>query len=348
LASWDAEQLANARMIVAVGLEMKMPSKDILTALVAAMQESSLRNLTGGDRDSAGLFQQRPSMGWGTYAQVTNPLYATRKFYTTLQGVKNRGGMTTWQAAQAVQRSANPLAYARWEDDARRLMGDAGAKVDLPFPVQKPFMPMELDGYLAGTQSTEGQTPGLATQTAPGSAASTAEIQAPEQQPTVDEKTLKRFAATNSLVSGIRQKLITSAQSSLGKPYVWGGSGPDSFDCSGLIYYWYNRLGVKMPRIAFQQAATGQRTDIKNLVPGDFVGFGSDVHHIAIYLGNNQILEAPHHGVPVRIRTLGKGEDDFGVHLNLPGGSGSSGAPSGDLSDLLSEGGPVLSFPGLM
>jgi hypothetical protein len=72
------------------------------------MQESSLRNLNHGDRDSLGLFQQRPSQGWGTPAQVTDPAYAARKFYDGLDEVDGWERLPLWQAAQAVQRSGHP------------------------------------------------------------------------------------------------------------------------------------------------------------------------------------------------------------------------------------------------
>nr|WP_237728262.1 M15 family metallopeptidase [Cellulomonas sp. APG4] len=96
-----------------------------VVAIATAMQESSLRNLDGGDRDSLGLFQQRPSMGWGTTEQITDPVYATTAFLygaTTNPGLVDVDG---WEdaavtvAAQAVQRSGHPNAYAKWETLAR-------------------------------------------------------------------------------------------------------------------------------------------------------------------------------------------------------------------------------------
>lgn len=112
----DAQMARNAEIIYNVGHQVSgITDRDIVTALMAAMQESSLHNLSGGDRDSAGLFQMRPSMGWGSHKQVTNPQYASKKFFTTLKGVKGRARMSPTQAAQAVERSATPSAYARWQ-----------------------------------------------------------------------------------------------------------------------------------------------------------------------------------------------------------------------------------------
>ncbi|GAB3576741.1 hypothetical protein GCM10027445_41370 [Amycolatopsis endophytica] len=113
------EQARNSATIAAVGRRLGMPDHAVTVALATAMQESGLRNLPGGDRDSAGLFQQRPSQGWGTYEQVTDPLYAAAAFYERLRDQPGWAELTVTQAAQLVQRSALPEAYARWEPEAR-------------------------------------------------------------------------------------------------------------------------------------------------------------------------------------------------------------------------------------
>lgn len=120
--AFSLEQLRNAATIASVGSRMGMSERDIIIGLMTAMQESMLRNVQYGDRDSLGLFQQRPSMGWGTPAQVTNPEYASRKFFEGLRGITDRGNMSLTAAAQAVQRSAYPDAYAKWENEARAIM----------------------------------------------------------------------------------------------------------------------------------------------------------------------------------------------------------------------------------
>jgi murein DD-endopeptidase MepM/ murein hydrolase activator NlpD len=121
--SLSQEQLNNAATIMGVGRSMGASERDLTIAIMTAMQESTLRNLKYGDRDSLGLFQQRPSQGWGTPAQVTNPSYAARKFFESLLRVGDRGHMTLTHAAQAVQRSAYPEAYAKWESMARSVVG---------------------------------------------------------------------------------------------------------------------------------------------------------------------------------------------------------------------------------
>lgn len=120
--SLTAEQSGNARIIIREGVAAGVPTKGLVVALVAASQESGLRNLNYGDRDSLGLFQMRPSMGWGTPAQVTDPVYASRKFYSVLQGVTGWDLMSVPAAAQAVERSGFPGAYAQWEPRAWRVV----------------------------------------------------------------------------------------------------------------------------------------------------------------------------------------------------------------------------------
>lgn len=115
------EQTDNAATIAAVGLRLGMPDHAVTVALATAMQESKLVNLTGGDLDSAGLFQQRPSQGWGTYAQVIDPVYAATAFYQHLRAQPDWQSLSVTQAAQQVQRSGAPDAYAQWEPEARAL-----------------------------------------------------------------------------------------------------------------------------------------------------------------------------------------------------------------------------------
>ena len=124
------EMAANARTVVSVGRSLGVPEYGLVVALAAAAQESGLRNLTYGDRDSIGIFQQRPSTGWGTPTQILEPTYAARLFFG---GPKNPNAANTrglldipgWQAksvtdaAQSVQLSGFPTAYAKWETSAR-------------------------------------------------------------------------------------------------------------------------------------------------------------------------------------------------------------------------------------
>jgi hypothetical protein len=113
------EQADNAATIAAVGGRLSMPPHAVTVALATALQESKLRNLPGGDRDSLGLFQQRPSQGWGTPAQILDPVYAATAFYTRLKAQPDWAQLSVTEAAQLVQRSGAPDAYAQWESEAR-------------------------------------------------------------------------------------------------------------------------------------------------------------------------------------------------------------------------------------
>ncbi|HYX95986.1 MAG TPA: hypothetical protein VE823_13035 [Geodermatophilus sp.] len=116
------EQVGNARTIAQVGYERGLPERAVVIALATAMQESRLRNLDYGDRDSLGLFQQRPSQGWGTPAQVQDPVYAAGKFYDGLVQVPGWDSRRLTEAADAVQRSAFPEAYQKHEGMAVELV----------------------------------------------------------------------------------------------------------------------------------------------------------------------------------------------------------------------------------
>ena len=117
----DPDQARYAGLITAVAVQRGMPARAASIALAAAYQESNLRNLRGGDRDSAGLFQQRPSQGWGTLEEIRDPVHAANAFYDALEKVDGYEQLQITVAAQEVQRSGFPDAYADHEADARAL-----------------------------------------------------------------------------------------------------------------------------------------------------------------------------------------------------------------------------------
>lgn len=119
------EQIGNARTIAQVGYERGLPERAVVIALATAMQESRLRNLDYGDRDSLGLFQQRPSQGWGTPEQVQDPGYAAGIFYDRLVRVPGWETRPLGEASHAVQRSAFPELVPRWEPLATDLAAGA-------------------------------------------------------------------------------------------------------------------------------------------------------------------------------------------------------------------------------
>ena len=109
------QQLLNASIITDVAMRRGLPEQAVIIALATAEQESKLKNLDYGDADSVGLFQQRPSQGWGSAEQILDPVYSAGKFFDALVKVRNWEGLTVAAAAQAVQRSAFPDAYTSWQ-----------------------------------------------------------------------------------------------------------------------------------------------------------------------------------------------------------------------------------------
>jgi hypothetical protein len=179
----STEQAENATTIVAVAVRRGLPARAASIALATAYQESKLRNLDHGDRDSLGLFQQRPSQGWGTAKQIQNPYHAINAFYDALVKVDGYQSMQVTEAAQRVQHSGFPDAYADHEADGRALASaltgysphrfscvvDAATDLDAQKPrqdgltrraekvranLQRAFGALPLGGFAAGGVST--------------------------------------------------------------------------------------------------------------------------------------------------------------------------------------------------
>jgi hypothetical protein len=117
----DSEQAAIAATIAGVGYRHGLPSAAVTVAYATALQESHLHDVDYGDRDSVGIFQQRPSQGWGTPSQLMDPVYATTKFFSALVRVPGYLEMPVYRAAQAVQHSADGTAYGQYEQVAEML-----------------------------------------------------------------------------------------------------------------------------------------------------------------------------------------------------------------------------------
>lgn len=250
----DPEQRRTVQQIIAIGKKRKLSPRAWQIAIQAGMTESGLRNVDYGDRDSLGIFQMRPSMGWGTPEQVTDPEYAINKFYNVLQGVPDWEKIRPGDAAQAVERSAFPDRYHQWEAMAVYLVENLGNVTDA-------------SGCGEGAGNLLPPNPKAA-------------------------------------------KAIEFALGERGKPYVWGATGPDSYDCSGLMLRAYESAGITLPRVSRDQYKAGAMLPIERAKPGDLVFWAYDesnpatIHHVAMYLGDNKIVEAQQSGVPVHTRTI--------------------------------------------
>jgi cell wall-associated NlpC family hydrolase len=283
----DAEQLANAATIVDVVARRGLPARAAVIAVATAYQESLLRNVAHGDAagpDSAGLFQQRPSAGWGTRAQVLNPVYAAGGFLDRLVRVPGWASIPLTQAAQKVQNSALPTAYARWE-------GLAAGVVAQLWPAAA-----------AGWDSTAAVCPG-----AGGAGGSRAEgtTRLPDG-----------FEITGSRAG---QVAVRYALAQLGKPYRWGAVGPDAFDCSGLTMTAWAAAGLALPHYTGDQvrAGTAEPLDLSLATGGDLVFIpGSDgtravPGHVGMIAGRTPavsgqpqrvyVIHAPQTGRPVTL-----------------------------------------------
>jgi cell wall-associated NlpC family hydrolase len=272
----DDEQQRNADLIVAIGKQRGLPPRAWQVAIQAAMTESRLHNLPYGDRDSLGLFQMRPSQGWGTIPQLTDPVYEINKFYDVLQRVPDWELRRPGDSAQAVERSAFPSRYHQWETLA----------VDV----------IEVHG---------------------GDVASFTEAACAKTLPAVPP-------------SEVAGRAIGFALSQVGKRYVWGATGPDSYDCSGLMLRAYQSAGVTLPRVARQQYWAGVQLPVRQAQPGDLLFWGYDtsdpdsIHHVAMYLGNGQMVEAANPGVPLRQRAVSFNENELMPLAVRPGVSTAS------------------------
>jgi len=287
----NQHQLQRAGAIIAVGKSEDIPARGQLIALMAALTESSLRVLSnttaypnsssipndgdGGDHDSVGLFQMRPSTGWGGLANLMDPVWSSRAFYGGPAG-PNHGSprglldIQDWQsldpaaAAQAVEVSAYPDRYAVNEPIATKVLATlTGVTLD------------------SGACTQNGDVPA-------------------------------------NLPPGFAGALITAAAKQIGTPYVWGGGSFDGptgggFDCSGLVLYAaYQASGgrLRLPHYTGSQITMGQSVAWADKQPGDLIFFSypgaSGPHHVAIYVGGDKILQAPHSGDHVRYGTIGE------------------------------------------
>lgn len=155
------DQAVYASLITAVAVQRGLPPRAASIALATAMQESKLRNIDHGDQagpDSRGLFQQRPSQGWGTQAQVMDPYYAANAFYDALVKVPNYESLEITDAAQRVQRSAYPTAYAQHEQMGRTFA--SGLTGQTPGAVQCTLRSTETGGDIAALSAELGQAYG--------------------------------------------------------------------------------------------------------------------------------------------------------------------------------------------
>ncbi len=137
-----------------------------------------------------------------------------------------------------------------------------------------------------------------------------------EQNRASRDSTRTVLSGSTSAASSRAAAAFAAAQSRIGKPYVYGASGPDSFDCSGLTSWAYAQAGVSIPRTSQEQANAGTRIyNESDLKVGDLVIFFSDQHHVGLYAGHGMVLHAPHTGAYVRYEAMSDMPFQFGVRI---------------------------------
>lgn len=280
--NYAADQANNASIIYNVGASRGLPAKAMIIAIATAWQESTLHNLQGGDRDSAGLFQQRPSQGWGTLAQVTDPTYAAGKFYDGLVAVSGWESMAVTVAAQRVQRSAFPNAYAKWEATATAavdaLSRSPGAAAASPGATSAAMLSNQVATTLSGAAAAG--PPALGTARAVASAG----------------------------FSLIKRSPPGTIRYSLGGDDKYDNPNPTVLDCSSFVDWAYFH-GVGRPIVpggrstARSLAAASRKVSVATALATKgalvFLGGSGAEHHVELSLGNGYTAAAHTDGIPL-------------------------------------------------
>ncbi|MFJ2158163.1 C40 family peptidase [Streptomyces sp. NPDC087856] len=295
-----AEQVPNAKTIQATGVAMNIPARGQIVALATALQESRLRNLTYGDRDSLGLFQQRPSQGWGTANEILDPVHSATKFYEALEKVSGWQSLSITQAAQAVQRSGFRDAYAKWEPLATALQQAIA-------PLLSTASGASASASASGSADTGSNSPTTAAScTADGEGTDFGTIPA------------GAVPADYTIPADAPAQVRAAIRWALGQldtPYQWGGSCTNSHgsdpmgrcDCSSLMQQSYKAAGLTLTRTTYTQVKEGKAVSVDALEPGDLVfteGTAEVPEHVGMFIGQGLIINAPHTGDVVRIATL--------------------------------------------
>lgn len=306
----DADQMGNARTIVTVVAGRHIPEYGAVIAVATAIQENKLRNsAVAVDHDSVGLFQQRPSQGWGTVAQLTDPVYATNAFLDHMVQVPNWQARALTDVAATVQNPRADLrgAYAQWQSVAQQLVDQfwpAAAAAAGPAP--------------STTPSGSAPPPAIATGAAPvcaGGGGAGGPIVGPTGNNVAGQETIPAGLVITGSAKG--QTAVRFALAQLGKPYVFAAAGPDTWDCSGLTMGAWAAAGVPLPHwtITQAQAGTPEPNDLSQAVGGDLVlipgsdGTSTAPGHVGMVVGYQTrkdgrhlwLIQAPMTGMNVEL-----------------------------------------------
>ena len=315
----DAEQLSNAQTIVTVTAGRRLPAYAAIIAVATAYQESKLRNiLIELDHDSEGLFQLR--VGLWTKAVADDPVRSTNWFLDGLVGVPNWQQVPLTVAAQAVQHSAYPDAYAPWQPLATGIVGQlwpAAAADTTALDIAGSAVPDPTTGRASTTTSNASTAMTISVDglVCPGAGGGIPVAGGGPAATTVPAG----FGISGS-PAGIVAVRFALAQ--LGKPYLWGAAGPGAYDCSGLTMAAWATAGVALPHFTGAQVTAGnpEPTNLSSATAGDLVfiagsdGTPTNPRHEGMVIGSvNEpdgrhvlLIQAPHTGVPVQLVDAGR------------------------------------------
>ncbi len=281
IGTWDADQVSNAATIISVGNALGVPLRGQMIAIAAAIQESDLRNLPNlgpaNDHDSLGLFQQRPSQGWGTPEQLTDPAYASTTFYQKLLSIPGWQTMALTDAAQAVQHSDHGGAYATHEAQATMLVG-----------------------ALTGLIGPSATTP-------PDCTGDSGAVQALPSGFTLPPDTPP---AVVTAIGWVLAQLGTPYHFGGDCTAAHSGDPAHQCDCSSLTRQAYLAAGIDLPRTAAEQSRVGIMVEPDQLRPGDLLfipgaeGSVDAPGHVGMVLGDGLLIVAPYSNATVRLEHI--------------------------------------------
>jgi cell wall-associated NlpC family hydrolase len=281
---WSAEQTSNAHTIVALAAARGLPKRAAVIAVSTAIVDSRLENLSYGDTDSLGLFQQRPSKGWGSPAEILNLRTATAAFYDRLVTIPRWQTLQPGVAADTVQNSAHPERYGSQEAAATALVNRFWPGPDTPGPE-------------AGPRA-------LVPPVCPDDGESNIAPSGP-----IDRSALPPDFALPA--DPAQQKAVAFALGAVGMRYVFGAKGPTAYDCSGLTQAAWAAAGVGVSAGTMTQIHDGVPVSrLADLAPGDLLftpgSLGTPTHprHVGIYVGHGLLVDAHSSKVGVILERL--------------------------------------------
>ena len=314
---WNAEQTENAATIVHRVVERSLPRRAAVIAISTVIVEAELVNVGYGDRDSLGLYQQRPSQGWGTPEQVLNPVAATDTFLDRLVELPGWAGMPPGDAAQAVQRSAFPDRYGPQEGPAAALVDRfwVGPDNPVPAPTGGPDVQLASSVYACPDQGGAG---------------------VPLAPSDIDPRQVP--PGFTPPADPARRAAVTYALAQLGKPYIWGAKGPHGFDCSGLMLAAWAQAGVPIPAGTVSQKSAGSPASAATIAPGDLVfipgslGSPGNPRHVGMYVGHGMVVNAYDSSTGVILQPLSDWEAEI-THIRHIAGPPGQPAPDAALAE---------------